>query len=63
MIIKRRHCKARKEYRCDDCHKKINVDEYYIYLFGMAHQNEKPYPLHICELCDYENSEVAMYEL
>ena len=58
-VIKRRYCKARKEYKCDDCGQKIHIDDFYIYLLGMAHHGEKPYPLHICELCDYENSRIA----
>lgn len=61
-VIKRRHSKAKKEYRCDDCNQKIHVDDFYIYLFGMAHYSEKPYSLHICEECDYFNSNIANYE-
>ena len=61
-VIRRSFYQARKEYRCDDCNQKISIGDFYIYLYGMAHYGEKPYPLHICQLCDYENSQIANYE-
>ena len=53
-IKKRFVLRARKEYTCDFCFNKIKIDDSYIYLYGMAHYGEKPYALHMCEICDYE---------
>jgi hypothetical protein len=54
--IKRRYVwQARKRYTCNSCFCVIDIGQSYVYLYGMAHYGEKPYPLHICEECDYES--------
>lgn len=37
--------KARKEYKCSDCHKWIEISQKYLRMYGMAHEHETPYEL------------------
>ncbi len=50
--IKKRHVRrSRKEYQCQDCFEMIEKGSEYVYLYGMAHDGEVPYPLWICVEC------------
>jgi hypothetical protein len=56
-INKRYVKKSRKDFYCDDCHKLIEKGSSYLYLYGMAEINEKPYSLRFCLACDNEFKE------
>ena len=58
MTLTKRYVKKwRKDFYCDDCNKLIPKGSSYLYLYGMAEANEKPYSLRFCLPCDEEFKE------
>ena len=53
-LTKRYVKKSRKKFYCDDCDMPIPEGSSYVYLFGMAEVNDKPYSLHFCTSCNDE---------
>lgn len=43
--------KARKEYKCSDCERWIEIGQLYFRLYGSAHDYETPYELMIHSDC------------
>ena len=54
--------KSRKSFICDDCGKHISKGSSYVYLYGMAYCDEKPYSLHFCNACNNEHEELKANE-
>lgn len=54
MIISMNCYKARKNYFCGNCKKKIEKGELYYRLFGAAFEDDKPYEIIKCCSCTCE---------
>ena len=59
--INKRHVKkSKKAYTCDDCNRTIKQGSEYVYLYGMAYKDERPYSLHICARCNRKAEEYGV---